>query len=126
VYDIKIKRLECVGHIIRKEDERIPKKVFNGKVHDTRPVRKSRTRWEDVVLTDTSHVLGIRGWGQQKTEKNGGIFWGRPGPRRGCSAMNDVECGKCTTHTDSIKNLGVFWILKFLSSSWRLYIASIT
>ena len=66
VYDIKIRRLGWVGHIIRKEDERIPKKVLNGKVHNTRPVGKSRK--------DTSQILGIRRWGQQKTEKNGGIF----------------------------------------------------
>jgi hypothetical protein len=61
-----------VDHIIRKEDEKIPKKVLNGKVHNTRPVGKPRTRWEHVVLKDTSQILGIGGWGQQKTEKNGG------------------------------------------------------
>jgi hypothetical protein len=44
VYDIKIRRLECVGHIIRKKDEWIPKKGFSGKVHNTRPVEKLRTR----------------------------------------------------------------------------------
>jgi hypothetical protein len=56
------------------EDERTPKKVLNGKVHNIRPVGKRRRRWEDVVLKDTSQILEIRGWGQQKTEKNGGIF----------------------------------------------------
>jgi len=71
-----------VGHIIRKEDERIPKKVLNGKVHNTKPVGKPRKRLEDVVLKDTSHILGIR-WGKQKTEKNGGIFWGEARAQKG-------------------------------------------
>jgi len=58
------------GHVIRKEDERIPKKVLNGKVHNTRPVGKQR----NAVLKDTSQIVEIRGWGQQKTEKNEIIF----------------------------------------------------
>jgi len=53
------------GGNIRKEDERIPKKVLNGKVHNTRPVEKRRTRWEDAVLKDASQILEIKGWGQQ-------------------------------------------------------------
>jgi len=38
VEDIKIRRLEWVGHITRMEKERIPKKVLNGNFHTTRPV----------------------------------------------------------------------------------------
>jgi hypothetical protein len=37
-----------VGHIIRMEEERIPKKVLNGTFHNTRPVGRPRTRWADV------------------------------------------------------------------------------
>jgi hypothetical protein len=36
--DIKIRRLEWVGRIIRTEENRIPKKVLNGNFHITRPV----------------------------------------------------------------------------------------
>jgi len=49
VEDIKIRRLEWAGHIIRMEEERIPKKVLNGNFHTTRPVERPRTRWADVV-----------------------------------------------------------------------------
>ena len=59
--DVKIRRLVWVGHIIRMEDERTPKKVLKWKLHDTRPVGKPRTRWEDVVQRDTSQILQIRG-----------------------------------------------------------------
>jgi hypothetical protein len=62
VEDIKIRSLEWAGHIIRKEKERIPKKVLNGNFHTTRPVGRPRTRLADVVQRDTLQLLGIRGW----------------------------------------------------------------
>ena len=60
--DIKIRRLEWAGHIIRMEEERIPKKVLNGNFHVTRPVGRPRTRWADVVQRDALQLLGTRGW----------------------------------------------------------------
>jgi hypothetical protein len=42
------------------EDERFPKKVLNGKFHNTRPVGKPRARREDVVWRDTPQILEIR------------------------------------------------------------------
>jgi hypothetical protein len=62
VEDIKIRRLEWAGLIIRMEDERVPKKVLNGNFHTTRPVGRPRTRWADVVQRDALQLLGIRGW----------------------------------------------------------------
>jgi hypothetical protein len=40
IYDIKSRRLGWAGNIIRTEDERIPKKVLNGKFHNAMPVGK--------------------------------------------------------------------------------------
>jgi len=57
VENIKIRRLGWVGHIIRLEDERILRKVFNGKFHIKRPLRKPRTNWEGVIWRDISHIL---------------------------------------------------------------------
>jgi hypothetical protein len=51
------------------EDERIPKKVLNGKFHTNNPVGKPRKRREDVVRRDISHILGIRGWRRQRIKK---------------------------------------------------------
>jgi hypothetical protein len=45
VEDIKIRRLEWAGQIVRMEEERIPKKVLNGNFHTTRPMGKPRIRW---------------------------------------------------------------------------------
>jgi len=60
--DIKIRRLGWAGHIIRMEEERIPKKVLNGNFYTTRPVGRPRARWADVVQRDALQLLGIRGW----------------------------------------------------------------
>jgi len=67
VEDIKIRRLEWAGHIIRMEEERIPKKVLNGNFHTTRPVGRPRTRWADVVQRDALQLLGTRGWRRRAT-----------------------------------------------------------
>jgi hypothetical protein len=72
--NITITTVVWMGHIIRMEDEGIPKKVLQGKLHNTRSVEKPRTRQEDVVQKDTSQTLGIRGWRCAKVKKNGGIF----------------------------------------------------
>ena len=68
--DIKIRRLEWAGHIIRREEERIPKKVLNGNFHTTRPVGKSRTRWADVVHRDALETLGTRGRSRRTTNRD--------------------------------------------------------
>jgi hypothetical protein len=62
VEDIKIRRLGWAGHIIRMEEEKIPKKFLNGNFYTTRPVGRSRNRWADVVQRDALQLLGIRGW----------------------------------------------------------------
>jgi hypothetical protein len=62
VEDIKIRRLGWTGHIIRIEEERIPKRMLNGNSHTTRPVGRPRTKWADVVQRDALRLLGVRGW----------------------------------------------------------------
>jgi hypothetical protein len=60
VEDIRIRRLGWAGHMIRMEEETIPKRVLNGNFHTTRPVGRPRTRWMDVVQRDDLQLLGIR------------------------------------------------------------------
>jgi sorting nexin-29 len=61
VEDIKIRRLGWAGHVIRMEEERIPKRVLNGTFYNTRPVGRPRTRWADAVQMDALQLLGVRG-----------------------------------------------------------------
>jgi hypothetical protein len=62
VEDIRIRRLGWAGHIMRMEEGRIPKKVLNGKFHNTRPLGRPRIRWEDAVQKNALQILGTRGW----------------------------------------------------------------
>jgi len=64
------RRLEWAGHIIRMEEERIPKKVLNGNFHTTRPVGRPRTRWADVVQRDVLQLLGTRGWRRRAANRD--------------------------------------------------------
>jgi hypothetical protein len=66
VEDIKIRRLEWAHHIIRMEEERIPKKVLNGNFHTSRP----RNRWAVVVQRDALQLLGIRGWRRRAANRD--------------------------------------------------------
>jgi len=50
------------------QSDHSPKKVLNGNFHTTRPVRRPRTRWGDVVQRDALQLLGIRGW--RRTAEN--------------------------------------------------------
>jgi hypothetical protein len=68
--DIKIRRLEWAGHIIRMEKERIPKKVLNGKLYTTRSVGRPRTRWADVIQRDALQLLGLSRWRRRAANRD--------------------------------------------------------
>jgi len=68
--DIKIRKLEWAGHIIRMEEKRIPKKVLNGNSHTTRPVGRPRTRWANVVQRDALQLLRIRRWRRRAANRD--------------------------------------------------------
>jgi hypothetical protein len=70
VEDIKIRRLELAGHIMRMEEERILKKVLNGNFHTTRPLGRPRTRRADVVGRDALQLLGTRGWRRRAANRD--------------------------------------------------------
>ena len=70
VENIKIRRIEWAGHIIRMEDERIPKMVLNGNFDTTRPVGRPRTRWADVVQRDTIQLLWTGGWRRRAANRD--------------------------------------------------------
>jgi hypothetical protein len=47
---IKINRLSWAGHIIRMENNRTVKKVFNTRPEGTRKIGRPKLRWEDGVI----------------------------------------------------------------------------
>jgi hypothetical protein len=70
VEDIKIRRLGWAGHIIRMEEERIPKRVLNRNFHTTRTMGRPRSRWADVVQRDALQLLETRGWRSKASNKD--------------------------------------------------------
>jgi hypothetical protein len=74
VEDIKIRRLEWAGHIIRMEEEIIPppqkKRGLNGNFLTTRPMERPRTRWADVVHRNALQLLGIRRWKRRAANRD--------------------------------------------------------
>jgi hypothetical protein len=74
VEDIKIRRLQWAGHIIRMEEERIPIKVLNGKFHTG--------KWEDQELDGRVwfRMMHYNCWGHEdggeklRIEMNGGVL----------------------------------------------------
>jgi hypothetical protein len=88
VEDIKIRRLGWAGHIVRMEEERIPKKGLNGNFYTTRPVGRPRTRWADVVDRDALQLVGIRGWKRRAENRDKWRHLTREATGlRGCSAI---------------------------------------
>lgn len=77
-YDGTVASLAC-----KKRD--LKKKKFYNKIS----IAKSRIRCEGIVQKNALQVLGKRGWGRQAGDgEDGGAFWGRPEPRRGCAAIH--------------------------------------
>ena len=121
--DIKIRRLGWVGHITSMEDERIPKRVLNGKFHTTRPVGKPRSRREDVVRRDTSQILGISGWRRQRRIEKSSA--GSLGPRRGCSAIHGMKQRPLYFVALHLKTATEFLIPACIYTFWLLLVWSI-
>jgi hypothetical protein len=74
VTDIKVRRLEWLGHVVRMEDTRLPKMVFNAKPEDKRGVGRPRLRWLDGVKAGIKS-LSLEIWGiktQDRKEWSGG------------------------------------------------------
>jgi transcription termination factor 2 len=61
VTEIKVRRLEWLGHVVRMEDTRLPKMVFNAKPEGRRGVGRPRLRWLDDVEAYIK-ALGVKRW----------------------------------------------------------------
>ena len=58
---IKGRRISWLGHLERKEEDRVPKKIFTQEMEGTRRRGKPRKIWREEVETDLQ-VLGVRRW----------------------------------------------------------------
>jgi hypothetical protein len=58
---VKVKRLAWAGHLVRMNDNRTLKKIFNNKPDGARSVGRPKLRWEDGVVQDM-RILGVENW----------------------------------------------------------------
>jgi hypothetical protein len=65
---IKINRFSWAGHVIRMDNNRTVKKVFNTKPMGIRKCGRSKLRWEDDVIQDIK-TLGVKNWRNVAKEK---------------------------------------------------------
>jgi len=74
--NINTKLLSCnqlSGSHHKNERRNNPKEeILNEKFHNTKSVRKPRTRWNDVFQRDVLEILGIRGWRRRDGYKEEG------------------------------------------------------
>jgi hypothetical protein len=61
VTDIKVKRLAWAGHLVRVNNDRTIKRIFNTKPGGVRGVGRTKLRWEDGVDQDI-RILGVKNW----------------------------------------------------------------
>jgi hypothetical protein len=59
--EIKVRSLEWFGHVVRMEDTRLPKLVFNAKPEGGRGDGRPRLRWLDDVEADVK-ALVVKRW----------------------------------------------------------------
>jgi hypothetical protein len=58
---IKVKRLAWSGHLVRMNNDRTLKKIFNTKPDGARSVGRTKLRWEDGVDQDM-RIFGVKNW----------------------------------------------------------------
>jgi hypothetical protein len=70
---IKIQRLEWLGHVIRMNDTRIVKKIFEEKLEGRRGRSRPRLRWINNVEEDL-RTLGVKIWRRKALEREEWAF----------------------------------------------------
>ena len=57
-----MRKLQCVGHMLRMRDEKAPKKALKGYMEGRRYVGRPRDRWIDAVDRETKNMLKCKNW----------------------------------------------------------------
>jgi hypothetical protein len=62
------RRLECMGHLIRTENSRIPKVALDAKLKGKRKVGRPEARWLDDIKAEVK-MIGIKGWRRKAQDR---------------------------------------------------------
>jgi len=82
---VKAQRLSWYGHIYRKPETSIVKKIHKWQPYITRPVGRPKHRWDDV-RNDLRKMKLFNGWNKPKTAMNGRKLSRKPRLYMSCSA----------------------------------------
>jgi hypothetical protein len=69
---VKIRILEWIGYVIRMDETRCVKKIFEGKLEGSRGKGRARFRWIDDVEDDL-RKLGVKRWRVKALDRGMGI-----------------------------------------------------
>jgi hypothetical protein len=81
--------LRWAGHVIRRENEEIIKRIMLVKPEGKRKKGGPRMRWMDGVEKDLRNLVCLTGKQRHKNEMGGESFYSRPRPTKGWSANNN-------------------------------------
>jgi hypothetical protein len=87
---IKIRRLEWLGHVIRMDETRSVKKIFEGKLEGRRGRGRPRLRWINDVEDDL-RKLGVRQWRTKALDRVGINYKGSQDQTETAVALSEEE-----------------------------------
>jgi hypothetical protein len=70
---VKSRRITWLGHVMRMDDKRTPKRILEWKPIGTRIGGRPRKRWI-VDIEEDMHIMGVRRWRNQCKER---VEWKR-------------------------------------------------
>jgi hypothetical protein len=72
VAEVRKRRLQYLGHVVRMEEDRVPKKILDQHPGGRRKPGRLRKRWLDDV-TKELEVLGLQGWRREALDREGWV-----------------------------------------------------
>jgi hypothetical protein len=64
---IKSQRIRWLGHVERKEDNAVPKRMLKGRLYSKRMKGRPRMRWRDDVESDLK--MEVKGWKEKMGDR---------------------------------------------------------
>jgi hypothetical protein len=89
VTNVKLRRIEWLDHLIRMENNSIPKIVLDAKLDGEWKTERPRLRWLDYVQADLK-IMVIKGWRRKVQDRSEGTDIIRV-LRSNCEGRNAIE-----------------------------------
>lgn len=67
---IRLQRLYWVGHVIKMDEQRTPRRILMGEMEGKKSMERPRRRWQDEIGRDAREMLGVRNWKQAALDRD--------------------------------------------------------